>query len=365
MSHWLWKHKWRVGGGLLLGGVAAGLWAGCRLFSAPAYDGPTSDHFDGECFANQARFEQRGLGALLEWELGSGERTKWPKWVEAAPGPPPPRRVGRGDVRVTWVNHATVLLQMDGLNILTDPVWSERVSPVSWTGPRRRRPPGVRFDDLPAIDAVVLSHNHYDHLDLPTLERLARGHAPRFVAPLGNTQLLAEHGIDHAGDLDWWQSVSLGDQMRVTLVPAQHFSGRGLCDRKQTLWGGYVFEGPAGVVYFAGDTGWGPHFQQVRERFGRPRLALLPIGAYRPVWFMHPVHMSPAEAVRAHNVLDAEHSVPIHYGTFQLSDEGMYEPVDDLQRALADADVDDESFWILTEGEGRALPPATEAPAAS
>src|SRR5262249_32374809 len=153
-------------------------------------------------------------------------------------------------------------------------------------GPRRRRPPGLRFEDLPPIDAVLISHNHYDHLDVPTLKRLAATHEPRFVVSLGNRQLLAAHGIVSAEELDWWQTVEVGNDVRVTAVPAQHFSARGVRDRNRTLWCGYVLQGQSGTIYYAGDTGWSPHFQGIRDRFGPPRLALIPIGAYLPLWFM-------------------------------------------------------------------------------
>lgn len=330
--------------------------AACTMFSAPRYRGPKSDHFDGERFVNQGGVRPHGFGAFLRWTLGRTPRP-WRAWTDAPPGPPPPERVGPGELRVTFVNHATVLVQLDGVNVLTDPVWSERVSPVAFAGPKRVRPPGIRFEDLPPIDAVVISHNHYDHMDLPTLRRLGRSFAPRFVAGLGNARFLQANGIANAGDLDWWQSVQLRNGVRITAVPAQHFSNRGMTDSDATLWAGFVIEGSAGYVYFAGDTGYGPHFEQIRARFGPPRLALLPIGAFAPEWFMSPVHISPAEAVQAHRVLGAGRSVAIHFGTFRLSDEGQDEPVERLHEAIAEAGIDPETFWVLDFGEGRDVPP--------
>jgi L-ascorbate metabolism protein UlaG (beta-lactamase superfamily) len=254
------------------------------------------------------------------------------------------------------INHSTVLIQLDGLNILTDPVYSPRVGPFSWVGPRRHRDPGIPFDELPPIHAVLISHNHYDHLDLPTLGRLAERHRPRILVPLGNTALLESEGIAGGEDMDWWQSTTVGTALRVTLVPARHWSGRGLDDRFRTLWGGFVIEGSGGPVYFAGDTGWGRHFAEIRRRFGPMRLALLPIGAYQPRWFMKAAHISPAEAVRAHLTLGAGTSLAIHYGTFQLSDEGQDQPLFDLRRAVSGADMGDSQFWALQHGEARDVP---------
>jgi L-ascorbate metabolism protein UlaG (beta-lactamase superfamily) len=335
--------------------LAAGI--GCCAFSAPGYTGPQSDHFDGEVFHNQDPQEPHGFGDLIKWQM-TRDRGPWKEWTDAAPGPPPPERVGRGELRVTFINHATTLIQMDGLNILTDPVWSDVVGPALDVGPRRVRPPGIRFEDLPPIDAVVVSHNHYDHMDLPTLRRLMAAHKPRLFAGLGSRVLLRSEGIDGATDLDWWEVADLSPEVRVTGVPATHFSNRGLCDRDNTLWMGFVVSGPAGIAYFAGDTGFGKHFQQIRERFGRIRLAVLPIGAYLPRWFMSPVHIDPEEAVRAHRTLGAATSVAMHFGTFNLADEGQDDPPSDLAKAL---EKDGGRFWVLGFGEGRAVPPLGDA----
>ncbi|HEU4521778.1 MAG TPA: MBL fold metallo-hydrolase, partial [Thermoanaerobaculia bacterium] len=308
----------------------------------------------------------------------TAERGPWREWVDDPPGPPPPARVNDGRLRVTFVNHATTLIQMDGVNILTDPIWSERCSPVSWAGPKRHRPPGIRFEDLPPIDAVLISHNHYDHLDLPTLRRLLANHgdpespgaltrrsAPPspahagegtllLVSHLGNGALLAKHGIDEARELDWWQELPLANGVRVTSVPAQHFSARAISDRDANLWGGFVISGPSGNVYFAGDTGWGRHFAEIGQRFSPIRLALLPIGAYLPRWFMKPAHISPAEAVDAHLALGASTSIPIHFGTFALGDDGEMKPIVDLRAAIAAKG--NPNFPILGFGEGRDIP---------
>jgi L-ascorbate metabolism protein UlaG (beta-lactamase superfamily) len=246
-----------------------------------------------------------------------------------------------------------VLLQQDGVNVLTDPIWSLRASPVSFVGPRRHHPPGLRFLDLPPIDAVVLSHNHYDHLDLPTLRRLQAAHHPRFFCGLGNQALLERAGLQRVTELDWWQSVPLTATVELIAVPAQHFSNRGLFDRDRTLWLGYVLRGPAGLAYFAGDTGAGPHFAEIRKRLGAPRLAVLPIGAYRPEWFMSAVHESPAQTLEAHQQLGAGTTVPMHFGTFALGDDGQDEAPRTLEAAATGAAA---RVRVLEFGEALEVP---------
>lgn len=338
------------GGALVGAGVAAYLLADRRL-SVPVYEGPGSDHFAGGRFRNPSPDERHGFLDFLRWRL-TRRPGSWRSWTDSPPGDPPPRTVAGGRLRVTFVGHATVLVQMDGLNVLTDPVWSDRVSPLTWAGPQRVRRPGIRFEDLPPVDVVLISHNHYDHLDLATLKRLRDEHHPRFVVPLGNGALLESEGVVGATELDWWQDISVGEGVRVLCVPARHFSGRGLSDRDRTLWSGYVIEGPSGAVYFAGDTAAGPHFAQVRERFASVRLALLPIGAFLPRWFMRPIHVSPEEAVEAHETLGARTSVAIHFGTFPLGDDGETEAVEGLGRALKERGVPPEEFRVPGFGEG-------------
>jgi L-ascorbate metabolism protein UlaG (beta-lactamase superfamily) len=341
----------------LAGASVAAYFVVDRLLSAPSYAGTDSEHFAGGRFRNPGPDERHGFLDFLRWRLTSRPGV-WQRRTDASPGVPPPRVVEGGRLRVTFVGHATVLVQMDGLNILTDPVWSKRASPVAWAGPRRVRPPGIQFEDLPPIHVVLISHNHYDHLDLSTLLKLRDKHRPRFVVPLGNAALLASRGIDAAAELDWWQSfgVGVGDGVRVVCIPARHFSGRGLRDRDRTLWCGYVVVGASGAVYFAGDTAAGPHFAEVRERFGRVRLALLPVGAFLPRWFMRPVHVSPEEAVEAHETLGAHVSVAIHFGTFPLGDDSETEAVETLGRALAERGVSSEEFRVLDFGEGFDVP---------
>jgi len=306
-------------------------------------------HFDGKRFYNPDAPQAYGLLQVLRWKLTSRPEPSSSLIADVAQSVPP-RRVEGGGLRTTLVNHSTVLLQQRGSNILTDPIWSERASPLSWIGPRRRRKQGVSWEDLPPIDAVLISHNHYDHLDLPTLRRLAARGDSTFIVPARGARLLRAANIEPTHEVDWGESLSLAG-FTIHCVPALHFSSRGIFDRNLNLWCGYVIECRDRFVYFAGDTGFGPHFAQIRERFGSPRLALLPIGAYQPRWFMSPVHMAPADALRAHEILAAQTSIAIHHGTFQLSDEGI-----DTPRKQLLACGPDESFLVLRNGQFADIP---------
>lgn len=324
--------------------AAVGLIAEKLFLAAPKYRGPRSDHFDGDRFHNHQSGWQTE-GSFVKWQL-TKTPTRWPAWVDSEFGPPPPKRVTDG-IRITHINHSTLLIQMDGLNILTDPIWSDRCSPAQWMGPKRHRAPGLRFEDLPPIDAVLVSHNHYDHMDVATLRKL-RG-VPLYVG-LNNASLLARHGIPHAHEMDWWDEARIDSRVQITFTPSQHFSARAVTDRNYSLWGGFVISGPSGHVYFAGDTGWGQHYEQIRQRFGPMRVALLPIGAYLPRWFMKPAHIDPLEAVDAHLVLEATTSIAIHYGTWALGDDGEQEPVDDLRKAIEARGA--KNFFVLDHGIG-------------
>ena len=272
------------------------------------------------------------------------------------PGPKPPDQIGKGELRATFMNHSTFFIQMDGINILTDPIWSDRASPVSFSGPKRMHPPGIRFEDLPQIDIVLVSHNHYDHLDLATLKQLSEKHTPKIYTPLGTKTLLEKQGFSQVVELDWWQQIPIADSLQLTCVPAQHFSGRGMFDSYKTLWTGFVIDSAAGAVYFAGDTGFGPHFQQIADRFSKIRLALLPIGAFRPEWFMSFAHLSPADALKAHAVLGAKTSIAMHFGTFPMADDSQHEPAEALQALIRNADMQQTEFLVPGFGQARDLP---------
>jgi L-ascorbate metabolism protein UlaG (beta-lactamase superfamily) len=313
--------------------VGAAVVAACTAAILPNYRGPRTDHFDLRRFFNEEPFEEQQPSELVRWQLAR-HRGRWPDSAAIA-APAPPRRVGGGVLRVTMVNHSTVLLQMDSLNILTDPVWSPRVGIEGQLGVERHRPPGIPFDSLPQIDVVLISHDHYDHMDIPSLLRLQRRYHPRIITGLGNPGYLASQGVQGAEQLDWWQSASLARGVRVTAVPARHWSGRSLSDRYERLWEGFVIEGARDTVYFAGDTGWGRMYRELHARWSRFTLALLPVSPFRPRWYMARKHLSPDDAVRAAIATRSAMVIPIHWGTFELGDDGESEAVDTLRAAVS------------------------------
>ena len=320
-------------------------------FSAPGYAGQTSNHFNGNTFKNLKNVTDKGWVDVLKWSFNR-EEGEWTELTESDVtfGEKPVASV-TNSLALTYVNHATFLIQAGGLNILTDPVWSERVSPLSFAGPKRMRPPGVRFEDLPVIDLVVISHNHYDHLDIDTLKKLNDQFSPRFIVPLGVDLYLKQEGISNAISMDWWDESSVSESVKVTSVPAQHFSSRGLFDRNKTLWSGYIFETDAGTLYFAGDTGYGEFFKEIGGRFENITVALIPIGAYKPQWFMGPIHVNPEEAIQIHKDVNAEISFGMHFGTFPLADDGMEEPIDDFSKAIKKPENAGVNFKLLKEGD--------------
>lgn len=273
------------------------------------------------------------LPKVLKWVL-TRRQPKWPQWVESQLGPDPAPQVLGAGLRVTLVNHATLLVQGGGLNILTDPHWGLRCSPVSWAGPKRVRSAGLALHQLPKIDVILLSHNHYDHMDLGTLSTLmsANPEAP-LLTGLGVAKSLPKALQPRATELDWWDGYDLAPGIRATYTPGRHFSARTPFDRWQSRWGGFHVSLPGGAMYFAGDTGYGIHFRLIRERLEPVRLALLPIGAYEPRWFMQHHHMNPFDAVQAFQDLGAAWAMGMHYGTFQLADEGYDEPLQMLELA--------------------------------
>jgi L-ascorbate metabolism protein UlaG (beta-lactamase superfamily) len=339
---------------ILIGGLAAAaglssLWA----FRMKYYQGQVTDHFDGTRFFDRDGVPPKSLWDVLRWRL-THKPAQWPEW---APSPyadtPPPRVIGDA-ARLSYVGHASWLIQTGGLNILIDPVWSERASPVSFAGPKRRNDPGIAFDALPKIDVVLVSHGHYDHLDLATLSRLAAGHAPRVITPLGNDLTMTGHDpAIRAEAYDWHDRVALGDGVAVTLVPTRHWTARGIADRNRALWASFVLETPAGKIYVVCDSGYGDgkHFRSVGEAHSPLRLAILPIGAYEPRWFMKDQHMNPADAVMALADCGATQALAHHHGTFQLTDEAIDAPEQALYEALDAAGVPRERFAVLKPGQ--------------
>jgi L-ascorbate metabolism protein UlaG (beta-lactamase superfamily) len=299
------------------------------------YDGPQSDHFNGTQFFHAGLpSTDKGILELLRWKL-FGKPSRWPASIPARSGLKPDAYVD--GLRITAIGHSSLLIQTAGINILVDPVWSERASPFRRIGPRRLNPPAVALADLPPIHAVLVTHNHYDHMDNATIAYLWEAHKPAVISPLGNDTVIRKDapGVEvQTGD--WWQSFTLSDQVDATIVPAYHWSARNMGDRRLALWGGFVLDTPAGRIYCAGDTAYqdGKIFAQIRERLGSPLIAILPIGAYEPRWFMKTQHTNPAEAVQIAIDLGAQHLLGVHWGTFQLTDEPWEEPPQLLATAI-------------------------------
>jgi len=323
------------------------------------YKGPRSGHYDGERFFNPdpgpAALHGGPARYFNRW-IGSGDdRARWPDQVPVAPTVPP-RRVEGGEMLVTWIGHATVLVQTQGLNILTDPIWSERASPFSFLGPKRVRAPGVRFEDLPKIDLVLVSHNHYDHLDLPTLRRLWERDRPRIVTSLGNEAILRGEGVE-AEALDWRSSAAVAPGIAVTIERNHHWSSRWGTDRNRALWSAFTVETPGGNVFFAGDTGLGDgSWAAEAAKRGPVRLAILPIGAYEPRDVMQANHMNPEEAMRVFEALRPAMAIGIHWGTFQLTFEGIDDPPRRLAAARRARGIADNRFVTTEVGKSFRMP---------
>ena len=317
---------------------------------------PIGRHFDGERFFNPKGVPPNGLREMIRWQLGARDRVAWPDHVPVPRLARPAPQVE--DMTVTMVGHATLLIQTAGVNILTDPVWSDRCSPVQFAGPARTTVPGIAFGDLPRIDLVLLSHNHYDHLDRDTLARLERDHAPVVVTPLKNDEAIGDAvARERILVRDWGQSVRVGP-LTVHLEPCHHWSARGIFDRRKALWAAFVVEGPAGRILHIGDTGFdaGRPYRDLPGRFGTIRLAALPIGSYEPRWFMKGEHQNPAEAVEGMRLSGAAYAVAHHWGTFRLTDEARDAPPLALAEALRAQGVAPERFPVLHPGESFAVP---------
>jgi L-ascorbate metabolism protein UlaG (beta-lactamase superfamily) len=312
---------------------------------------PKSDHFNGKRFFIQGAPPVKGFFDLLKWQLG-GKPVSWPTWLDDNEIPKLQTQVKTGEAWVTHINHATHLIQLKDLNILTDPIFSERASPVGFAGPKRIRAPGIALKDLPKIDVVIISHNHYDHLNLDSIKALEEKTSPLFIAPLGNAELLRKAGATKIQELDWWQAHDLGkDLAQFTLVPVHHWSARGIFDRNKALWGGFVIKSPRLQIYFSGDTGYGRFFKETAEKLGAMDLALIAIGSYEPRWFMTEQHVNPSEAVMVHQELGAKLSIGSHFGTFQLTDEGHDQPVLDLAQALQAKGLSEKDFVAPKNGQ--------------
>lgn len=312
----------------------------------------------GGLFQNLGDYKPHRFRDFLRWRVGRGGRTPWPAAVANPAEDHPPPTVHGGDLRVSYVGHVSLLLQTRGLNILTDPVWSERASPLTFAGPRRVRAPGIAFESLPPIDIVLVSHNHYDHLDIATLRRLHAAHQPRFIVPLENEHVLRAAGISGIETLDWGGWTDAAPDVRVHCEPAHHWSARGVMDRNKALWASFVIAAPEGNILFVGDTGYanGDLFRAHRRKFGGFRMAFLPIGAYSPRWFMEENHMNPDEACRAFRDCAADHAVATHYEVFPLADDGFDEPRAALMKARDEHQIASTAFRMLEPGQVWTLP---------
>jgi N-acyl-phosphatidylethanolamine-hydrolysing phospholipase D len=307
-------------------------------------------------FRNIYDHPERGFTDFLHWKSGrvSNEEAAIPQnqMIPYVPDivAPDYQLIDHPDpakIQITWIGQSTFLIQVEGINILTDPIFNSRSSPVG-IGFKRKSPPGIPFDRLPPIHAVLLSHNHYDHLDLYTVKKL--GNNPKYFVPLKLGQWFRKRKITNYEEMDWWDT-SMFKSIRVVSVPAQHFSRRAVRDGNKTLWAGWVLETKHGKILFAGDTGYASHFKEIKERLGPMRLALLPIGSYRPRWYMKTIHMDPPDAVSAHKDLQAQQSIAMHWGTFYIADEPLGEPPLYLKKALKEASISDDSFLVMKFGE--------------
>jgi L-ascorbate metabolism protein UlaG (beta-lactamase superfamily) len=316
------------------------------------YTGPVSDHFDGTEFFNASRTAPKGVRDLLKWQFRS-PKAKWPKTFPSPHADTPPALVNGDQVRVSFIGHASYLIQAHGKAILIDPVFSDRCGPLGIAGPKRVNAPGIAFDALPKIDAVIVTHNHYDHMDMGALKRLAKRDRPQIITPLGNDMIMRAHLGDVTFKvLDWHQDFAFSQDIGLHAVPTQHWSARGMRDRMHALWASFVLKIGAKTIYAVGDSGLGDGriFRDVGQRFPGIDLALLPIGAYEPRWFMRDQHMNPEDAVQALEFCGAKRAVGHHWGTFQLTNEAVDAPRTELAAALATRNIPAERFIALQPG---------------
>lgn len=318
------------------------------LISEKGYTGTVSSHFDGKKFFNPNGIKGSGFWNVLKWSF----TRKKGEWKADYTDYAPKDKIldaPTDEVKILFVNHSTFLIQIDGINILIDPVWSMRASPLSWAGPKRLRQPGIHLNSLPKIDLVLLTHNHYDHLDVDTLEAIDKKHRPEYIVPLGVNKILERLNIPNVRQLDWYRH-TMFDKLKITATPAIHFSGRGMLDRDNTLWCGFMINGFKNL-YIVGDTAYDDRlFKDISHKFPPIDLSIIPIGAYKPKWFMSPIHTDPDEAVQIYNDTASKKSIACHFGTFQLADEGLEEVPKDLHKALNKFGVSSESFILPKEG---------------
>jgi L-ascorbate metabolism protein UlaG (beta-lactamase superfamily) len=321
------------------------------LNSITYYEGPASDHFNGKLFFNPYDQTKHPLKKFIKWQLNR-KPGQWPSHLDVERYDIPPRSFDEG-IRASYVGHATVLLQVNGINILTDPIWSKRAGLLWGLGPKRVIDPGIKFDDLPKIDLVLISHNHYDHMDRKTIRALVRRDNPKFIVPLGNDIIIKSFARDaNVVALDWFDSLEY-ESLQINMVPVLHWSSRVIFDRNKALWAGFVIESSVGNIYFAGDSALesGKVYDIVREKFGDIKLSLIPTGTYEPREFMKNAHNNPDDAMNAFRRLNSKYAIAIHHGVFQLSDESYSQQKNDFSKALVEHDINHESFRMLKVGE--------------
>lgn len=318
------------------------------------YTGPTNDHFDGTHFFNPGGTPPNGFRQMLKWQFVDKTNQPWPEQAQSPfESAKPDIKLANDALRLTMVGHASFLIQTGGMNILTDPVWSERTSPFSFLGPKRRNKPGIAFDDLPPINIVLLTHNHYDHMDLATLKSLHETHAPLVITPLGNDTIIHEKIPDmNIKTGDWGDVIEFNDT-KFHFEPCHHWSARGTKDRRMALWAAFVIENPHTKIYHIGDTGFhdGINYRAVSEKHGKFDAAILPIGAYEPRWFMKGQHQNPFEAAKGFKLCKTKRAAGHHFGTFKLTNEGIEQPVEHLKEALDKEDIDQDHFRPMRPGE--------------
>jgi N-acyl-phosphatidylethanolamine-hydrolysing phospholipase D len=354
------KVKFRVLSGALI--IVAGIWmtvahVGTRGIPTESH---TTHHHDGGFRNPWPTFSQHSFGDFLYWVLIDRRRSKLeprPSYVpKVLPNAADSLRAASDHATITWIGHSTVLVRIGGITILTDPMWSDRASPVSWAGPKRFTPPGIAFDDLPDVDVVLISHNHYDHLDAGTIRML--GDRPTYLVPLGVGNAVKRFGAGTVHELDWWETMTIGDVI-LTCTPAQHFASRSPFDGNKSLWCGWTMRGTDGAVYFAGDTGPFPEFASIGERLGPFDVACLPIGAYLPAWFMGPVHTGPRDVISALEQLRGRTMLAIHHGSFKLADDPPGLAASELVREVSSRGLDPDRYLLLSLGETRNIRPRT------
>ncbi|TNE72317.1 MBL fold metallo-hydrolase [bacterium] len=313
----------------------------------------TKRHHKKDGFKNNYPIDDHGFSSIIKWQFSTmGKKGKVlsfpveknnPEWI----------RNNTSEPVVTWINHSTFLIQIDGVNILTDPIFSDRCSPVQWAGPKRTTPVGLALDSLPKIDFVIISHDHYDHLDTGSIEQIEsiqKDNPPVWFVPLKVKERLVDWGVKNVVEMDWWDSDSHSG-FEIHCVPAQHFSGRSLSDRNSTLWAGWVLIKDNKRFFFAGDTGYSPDFKEIGKRLGPFDVSFIPIGAYNPRWFMRGVHVDPYEAIKIHKDVQSKFSIGMHWGTFSLADEDMDEPPRALKDGLQKEGIDESRFVVMKNGQ--------------